>query len=144
MLKQKGVMGLTFEDEYDPVDIEDYLAHYGRKGMKWYEHIFGKLQSHAKYNKGGKKTETTKTIKEPRKSNKYKKLSTEELKKRIERLEVEKRYVDLNRETRTTGKKIVDSVLGSIGKAGLQVLQDQTKNLGNQVVGDFIKKMKKK
>lgn len=35
-------------------DLENYrdsLEHYGRKGMKWYEHIFGREQSHAKYSK---------------------------------------------------------------------------------------------
>ena len=40
---------MNFE-EYDPVDIEDFLVHYGRKGMKWYEHIFGRIQEHAKQN----------------------------------------------------------------------------------------------
>ena len=27
----------------------DFLEHYGREGMKWYQHIYGKEQSHAKY-----------------------------------------------------------------------------------------------
>ena len=27
------------------VSQEDYLAHYGRKGMKWYQHIFGGEES---------------------------------------------------------------------------------------------------
>ena len=30
----------------------DELCHYGRKGMKWYQHIFGDLDSRAKYFKG--------------------------------------------------------------------------------------------
>lgn len=41
-------------DEQKWNDLENYrdsLEHYGRKGMKWYEHIFGKEQSHAKYSK---------------------------------------------------------------------------------------------
>ena len=28
---------------------EDYLEHYGRKGMKWYEHLFGDLDPRGKY-----------------------------------------------------------------------------------------------
>lgn len=28
---------------------EDELMHYGRRGMRWYEHIYGKEQGHAKY-----------------------------------------------------------------------------------------------
>ena len=27
------------------ISEEDYLAHYGRKGMKWYQHIFGDKKS---------------------------------------------------------------------------------------------------
>lgn len=29
--------------------MEDELMHYGRKGMKWYQHIFGERQDKAKY-----------------------------------------------------------------------------------------------
>ena len=28
-----------------------YLEHYGRKGMKWYQHLFGDEDSRGKYNK---------------------------------------------------------------------------------------------
>ena len=31
----------------------NYLEHYGRKGMKWYEHIFGEADSRAQYSKRG-------------------------------------------------------------------------------------------
>ena len=30
---------------------QDELYHYGRVGMKWYQHIYGKVYEHAKYNK---------------------------------------------------------------------------------------------
>lgn len=33
------------------VSEKDYLEHYGVKGMKWYQHIFGDLDSRAKYSK---------------------------------------------------------------------------------------------
>ena len=35
--------------EYMDLDYGGYLEHYGRKGMKWYEHIFGEEDSRAKY-----------------------------------------------------------------------------------------------
>lgn len=36
------------------ISEQDYLEHHGVKGMKWYQHIFGKEQSHAKYSKKGR------------------------------------------------------------------------------------------
>lgn len=36
------------------VKERDYLEHHGVKGMKWYQHLFGKEQSHAKYSKKGR------------------------------------------------------------------------------------------
>lgn len=40
-------------DIFDTVDAsgEEVVEHYGRKGMKWYQNIFGRRQKHAKYNK---------------------------------------------------------------------------------------------
>lgn len=34
------------------VKERDYLEHHGVKGMKWYQHLFGRLQGHAKYTTG--------------------------------------------------------------------------------------------
>lgn len=50
------------EDVYEAVlHDEDDLAHYGRLGMKWYQHIFGEYQGAAKYaEKGVKKLEKAK------------------------------------------------------------------------------------
>lgn len=33
---------------------DDYIAHYGRLGMKWYKHIYGDYYGNAKYAKKGK------------------------------------------------------------------------------------------
>lgn len=103
---------MTFEEEYDPVDIEDYLAHYGRKGMKWYQHIFGERQSNAKYNKSNKED--------------YKTLSDEELRSRINRIRLEREYKSLS--SNGIGKKIVISVLGAMGAASLGVVKKNTAN----------------
>lgn len=45
---------------------QDFLEHYGREGMKWYQHIYGKEQSHAKYatKKGSRKSSTSKAQKQ--------------------------------------------------------------------------------
>ena len=133
-------MSMTFEEEYDPVDIEDYFAHYGRKGMKWYEHIFGRLQAHAKYAKEKRqsKKELRKNMEQKIKKSNYKKLSDEELKSRINRLRSEKEYLELNRATRKAGKRAAAAVLQAIGKGTLRVIEDQTRNAGNKLVGEII------
>ena len=122
---------MTFEEEYDPVDIEDYFAHYGRKGMKWYQHIFGERQSHAKYNKSRKED--------------YKELSDEELRSRINRLRLEREYKNLS--SSGVGKKIVLSVLGAMGTATLGVVKGKTSKaeieLGKRTVETAIKVLRK-
>ena len=52
----------TNEDIYQAVlHDEDDLAHYGRIGMKWYQHIYGEYQGAAKYaEKGARKLEASK------------------------------------------------------------------------------------
>ncbi len=129
---------MTFEEEYDPVDIEDYLAHYGRKGMKWYEHIFGKLQEHAKYNK--KKSAQKKASKQIEKEEKkkkrasYKKLSDEELRRRIDRQKLEKEYLELTKETRTNSQRLVKRALNLLEDVGFDVVKGSVENIGKQYV----------
>lgn len=36
-----------------PITMEDSIAHYGRLGMKWYQHIYGEYQGAAKYAEKG-------------------------------------------------------------------------------------------
>lgn len=38
-----------------------FLEHYGRQNMRWYQHIFGKYQNHAKYSKGSSSGSDKKT-----------------------------------------------------------------------------------
>lgn len=38
---------------FEAVSQEDSLKHYGRLGMKWYQHIYGEEQGHAKYAEKG-------------------------------------------------------------------------------------------
>lgn len=45
-------------------DYRDYLEHYGRKGMKWYQHLFGDYQSGAKYAKQGTEKRKKRTFSE--------------------------------------------------------------------------------
>lgn len=61
----------------------NYLCHHGRKGMKWYQHIYGEYQDHAEYaSKSGKKSKSGKAD--------VRKMSDEELQKITKRYGQEK------------------------------------------------------
>lgn len=84
------------------------LTHYGVKGMKW--GIRRDRRSNAS-------TKRTKKIKRSRaKDTKNRRLlSDEELKKRINRLELEKKYKQLSDEDLHPGRAMVKKFLGSVG-----------------------------
>lgn len=65
-----------------------YLEHYGRLGMKWYQHIYGDYQGQAKYAKDYKDKETAKIVSRDEKadkkySKKYLKTKNEAKKQKI-------------------------------------------------------------
>lgn len=66
-------------------NVEDFLAHYGKKGMKW-----GK-RSGSSASKGPRPTPA-------------KKLSNQEISKIVKRMELEQKYSDLNKKADTTNK----------------------------------------
>jgi hypothetical protein len=77
----------------------DELYHYGRKGMKWGQHIFGKIKTainNSKAKRAEAKAEKQKALEEQRKRNRpISELSDAELKERKARLQLEKDYLDL-------------------------------------------------
>lgn len=108
------------------VKEQDYLEWHGRLGMRWYQHIFGRVQTGAKYYKNGNKAKDkaeTKAIKQernktvnPRKkaltpTQKASKMTDAELRKATDRLQAEKKYVDavkaLNKEKREESSKVI-------------------------------------
>lgn len=94
------------------------LMHYGRKGMKWYQHIFGDQDSRAKYSKGSDSA--------PKKE-KVGDLSDAELQKRINRLRMESEY-----------KKLLSEKKGSISK-GESFLKKILKRAGEEFATNFAK-----
>lgn len=66
---------------FDPVEDGEFLEHYGVKGMKWYQHLFGRDTS-----SGGSKRKKKSTNKVDKKTTKAKKKAAEEKrKKRVEK-----------------------------------------------------------
>lgn len=108
------------------------LLHYGRKGMKWYQHIFGdKGSTSGNKGKSGKTDDEEKSGSSKSSSSSGKRpmhnMSNEELQNAIDRLNLEKRYKELmqsvNPPPSRRGKKFVTDVLEKSGK-----------NIGEQLV----------
>lgn len=116
--------------------MENELYHYGRKGMKWGQHIYGRARSaNASRKKITSKIadnyQRRRVAKQKAKAAEEKaraehellrkparKMTTAELKARIERLELEKKYKNLQQDTSgvAKGKAFVEKVLEKSGE----------------------------
>lgn len=128
----------------------DELIHYGVKGMKWgvrrTPEQLGHKKSETSKKKSlsslfGKKKSESKKSSSSSKSSKQsvKSLSDDELRAKISRLELEKKYKDLTTVKKTTsrGKQFCVDVLETIGKNTLTNLGTQA---ANHVIGEAINK----
>lgn len=106
---------------------ENVLAHYGVLGMKWGIRKDRRSSSGSSKKKtsnqnesssDSKKSSSTKTSR----TKNPKKMSEQELRARIQRLQLEKQYRDLKSSEITEGKKLVNSIL-----------RDSAKNIGTQL-----------
>lgn len=68
----------------------------------------------------------------------HKRMSADELNERIKRLELEKKYVDLNKDTATKGRKFVESVLT---KSGENLTTQVLNHLGSVALNKVIEKI---
>lgn len=94
------------------LDRDNILEHYGVKGMRWGVRRTEKQlrlasQGGAEAKKLGKKTRYKGNVRH---------ISDEELARRIKRLEMEKRYMDLNSRDVSTGEALAVDVLTTVGK----------------------------
>jgi 2'-5' RNA ligase len=121
-----------------PVSDDDILEHYGVKGQKW------GVRKKRGASSGSNKRTTFK--KAPGK------LSDAELAKRIKRMEIEKKYNDLNRPDISNGQRLVNEILSSTGRrvattvltgASLAVVRTAlTSQFGESVAGEVTRRLK--
>ena len=129
---------------------QDELYHYGIKGMKWgvirtaeqLGHIVKSAKSLYDSNKAKKRAKEEAAIAKKRsKITNPKKLTTEELNARIKRLQLEKTYKELTKdtETATRGKNFVMDILESSGKnLFTQVTNHYGAKALNKVLGEDV------
>ena len=138
----------------------DELMHYGRKGMKWGQHIYGRLYRHkdgslnsfgrkkakkyaAKYKRltGSRptaksiETSTSKPSSKPEQKS-IKDMSDNELRNTINRLQLERQYQQLQPSHISKGKRFIDKVLAPAATdAGKQLLKEWMLKEGKKALG---------
>ena len=98
-------------------NTDEFLEHYGVKGMKW----------------GKRKARPDRTVTRFKKA--PSKLTDKELESRIKRLEAERKYNSLNRRTVGQGERLVSEVLQSSGR---KIATTVVTNAGTLAVGALI------
>lgn len=99
--------------EFDAAKIEAgkaHLEHYGRKNMKWGEHIFGEWQSHAKY-AGGRPDPSKKTTKSSDSGKTSKKSSKSSSKTKTKSVKKEKKESKLSQMKKQAAEKRRQEIL---------------------------------
>lgn len=134
---------------------EDELYHYGRKGMKWGQHIFGKEARVARKRKRALKKARVqkakqKKISEQRRKDfeagkiKLKDMTVDELREYRNKLALQNEVADLknarNSKTMSAGKTIVTDFMTKAVKAGLeeagkQLIRDKVVDMGKKALG---------
>lgn len=106
--------------------VEDFLEHHGIKGQKW-----GVRNNRRR---PGTKSKVQKSGRRARKFD-TNQLTNKELKKVIDRMEMERKYVDLNSKAKNEGKTFTKKVLlGVISAAALKGGEELAKHYVNKMV----------
>lgn len=109
--------------------VSDYLAHFGRKGMKWGEHVFGTDRSGSSTHPDAHNTNLLKAKVQQHGTGS---LSTSELQTLVTRLNVEKQYNNLSPHEVSLGRHVVSELLSETGTVG--------RNVARQTVTEISKK----
>lgn len=121
----------------------DYLIHYGVLGMKWGRRKSRTKKSSASSSKQIPKKSSTKP--KAKKKVNIKELSDSDLQKKINRLQMEKRYRDLKKDEISAGRKLVGDILMTSGKTvGVQVVNYTAAKIINSALKDEVVKTSSK
>lgn len=101
------------------------LTHHGIMGMKWgvrrYQNKDGSLTNRGKKRYSDPETNSTSKHKRRKDCDNRRKLTDDQLKKKIERLKMEKEFKQLSMEDISPGKQYVKKILSSAGTKSLTV-----------------------
>lgn len=130
---------------------QNVLAHHGIKGMKWgvrrtpeqLGHTSRKKSSKfsIKISKGEKSKESSKFSKsteEQSKKKKVKDMSDDDLRRAINRIEMERKYVQLTTPQKSKGRKIVEDILS---KSAMNTATKYTTKAMDKMVDSLLKSM---
>lgn len=116
------------------------LYHYGRKGMKWGQNIFGKRRTSAKGKVVAKKKADSKVKEaEPKKKKPLSEMSDDEIRKAVDRKRLENEYRSLYPQKVSWGKKFASEFLDKSIKpalidGGKQILTNMLKQYGDNLI----------
>lgn len=118
-------------------EYSDELYHYGRKGMKWGQHIFGKVKASA--GRAIADRRERKRLEKLRKTP-ISRLTEAELKERISRMKLEKEVSDLMRSTSETDARYISTGKKIISAAANKVLAPALVESGKKLLGQYLDK----
>lgn len=106
--------------DYTGIDMNlksDAIQHYGRLGMKWYQNIFTKPGTAKKRPKNSSDDDDSKKKKTPAsRAAQVKSLSDDELRAFNNRVQLERKYLELTAPKKSAGKKFIESVFADASK----------------------------
>jgi hypothetical protein len=125
---------------------EEFLSHYGKKGMKWGVRNPRKDEKErAKQFGPGNKPSTPGGVGKPSlKQKEASKMTDKQLKAAVDRMNLEKQYNSLtdakNEKAMTTGQRLTKKALDIAENSAASVVQKQLTNVGNRLLADYIEK----
>lgn len=125
-LKEEDVRSINPEVSMSDM-VDDFLSHYGVKGMKW-----GVRRSKAQIESASEEGAAVESIRARAKTSGTNALTNKELQTAIDRMQLEKRYSDLANQTahKSAGKKFVMALLGDIGSTETRRVAKGAASLG--------------
>lgn len=135
---------------YNYTGAPDELMHYGRKGMKWYQHIFGdkRTRTVGSSRKHGHNDDSDEHVRvatyassssssNPSKSKPISEMSNAEIQQKIDRIRLENTLRSLQPQKVSAGKKYASALLDTvIGPAVIDAGQKYLKRILNKALGN--------